>query len=177
MKIPLDKVVYSTPPSAVVLVSTISKEGRKNIAPFGFFMPCAHQPPMVAVSIRKTIHTYKYAKEIGEFVVSIPTSKIVKQVYKAGGVNEGDEFKGSGLTAIPSNSVKPFSVKECQVNLECRFVDEITTGDHVIIIGKVIDGIIDDTIFNEDNAILRTNLDSIYHATKNNFVSKGKKIE
>lgn len=78
MKLDSSKIVYSTPLSPVVLVSTINRKGRKNIAPFGFFMTCSHKPPMVAISIRKITHTYQYVKEMGEFVVGIPTPKIVK---------------------------------------------------------------------------------------------------
>jgi len=177
MKIPLDKVRYVTNPTPTVLVSTLSKEGRKNIAPFGMFMNCSCNPPMVLFGARKKIHTYKYLKETGEFVVGIPPSKIVKQVYKASEINEGDEFEGSGLTPIASKSVKPFSIKECEANLECKFVREIETGDHVMIIGEVIDGIMDDKLFSKDNANIRTNLDSLYHVTNDVFTSKGKVIK
>lgn len=179
MKLPLDKVVYSTPPSPVVLVSTLNKQGRKNLAPFGFFMTCAHKPPMLAIGVRKSIHTYKYAKQTGEFVVGIPTPEIVRQLYKAGQRMEtDDEFKESDLTPIPSEKVKPFRIKECQVNLECKLVKELEVGDHIIIIGEVIAADIKDELYDEDKAKLRYNLNSLYHITGPNFITKdGKKIK
>jgi len=179
MKFPLDKVVYSTPPSPVVLVSTINKDGRKNLAAFGFFMPCAHNPPMVAVGVRKTIHTYKYAKEIGEFVIGIPTPRIVKQVCKAGDKTDSeDEFVYCGLTPIKSELVKPFRIKECQINLECKFVGEIDTTDHTIILGKVVATDCDEKIYDENKGNFRLNLDSLYHVTGSRFITgKGEKID
>jgi flavin reductase (DIM6/NTAB) family NADH-FMN oxidoreductase RutF len=178
MKLAPQQIVYSTPPSPVVLVSTINKKGRKNIAPFGFFMPCSHKPPMVAIGVRKTTHTYKYAKEIGEFVVGIPTPRIAKQLYKASEVGKtDDEFKECGLTPVPSKKVRPFRIKECQVNLECKFVSEIDTGDHTMIIGEVIEAECDGDIFDKNKAKLRYNLDSLYHVTGPRFITKdGRKI-
>lgn len=178
MKLNPSKIIYSTPPSPVVLVSTINSRGRKDIAPFGFFMSCSHKPPMIAISTRKITHTYQYAKEMREFVVGVPTPKIVKQLYKASKKGKtNDEFKECGFTPIPSKKVKPFRIKECQVNLECRFVNEIDSGDHTIIIGEVVEAECDDDIYDKDKANLRYNLDSIYHVTGHNFVTgNGRKI-
>ena len=179
MKFPLDKVIYSTPPSPVVLVSTINKEGRKNLAAFGFFMTCGANPPMVAIGVRKTIHTYKYAKEIREFVVGIPSPKIVENIWKSGGDKKGDdEFKHCKLTPIPSKKVKPFRIKECQVNLECKFKGEIDTTDHTIILGEVIEADINEELYDENKVKMRYNLNSLYHITGPVFVTgEGKKIK
>ena len=178
MKLVISKIIYSTPPSPVVLVSTINNKGRKNIAPFGFFMPCSFKPPMVAISVRRVTHTYRYAKEMGEFVVGIPTPIIVKQLYKASKIGKtDDEFRECGLTPIPSKRVRPFRIKECQVNLECKFINNMNAGDHTIIIGEVIEAECDDEIFDKDKANLRYNLNPLYHVTGRSFITKdGKKI-
>jgi len=34
--------------------------------------------------------------------------------------------------------VRPPSVKECPVNLECRVVDEFETGDHTWFVGEIV---------------------------------------
>lgn len=48
----IEKVVYVTQPSPVILVSTISKDYIENVAPFGMFMNCSTKPySMVAVAI------------------------------------------------------------------------------------------------------------------------------
>jgi flavin reductase (DIM6/NTAB) family NADH-FMN oxidoreductase RutF len=179
MKFPLDKVVYSTPPSPVVLVSTINKKGKKNIAAFAFFITCASNPPMVAVGVRKITHTYQYAKEMGEFVVGIPTPEIVKQVWHAGDSDKGDdEFKHCKLTPATSEKVKPFRIKECQVNLECKFAGEFDTTDHTVIFGKVIETDCDKKLWDEDKGNFRLNLKTLYHVTGNRFkTGDGKEVE
>jgi flavin reductase (DIM6/NTAB) family NADH-FMN oxidoreductase RutF len=172
MKFPLDKVIYSTPPSPVVLVSTLNNEGRKNVAAFAFFMACAHNPPMIAIGVRKILHTYKYAKELGEFVVGIPTPEIVKGVWLSGDDEKGDdEFKHCGLTPVPSKKVKPFRIKECQVNLECKMKGEFKTTDHTVIFGEVIEADCDEGLYDENKSKFRSNLDTLYHVTGNKFKS------
>ena len=135
-------------------------------------MHCSINPPIFAVSVRKTIHTYQYAKETGEFVIGIPTSKIAKQVFNAGNrVDVEDEFAYCGLTPVPSEKVKPFRIKECQANLECKFVGEIDAGDHTIILGEVIAADCDEKIYDEDKVKLRLNLDALYHVTGSRFIT------
>lgn len=179
MKFPLDKVIYSTPPSPVVLVSTMNKDGRKNVAAFGFFMTCAHNPPMVAIGVRKSIHTYQYTKELGEFVVGIPTPEIAKQVWLSGNRDKSDdEFKYCSLTPVPSEKVKPFRIKECQVNLECKFTGEIDTTDHIIIFGEVVEADCKEGLYDEDKGSFRSNINALYHVTGNRFkTGNGKEVD
>ncbi len=178
MKFPLDRVVYSTPPSTVILVSTINKQGEKNVAPFGFFMPCAHNPPMVAVGVRKVITTYKNIKETKDFVVGIPTPEIVRQVWLSGNKKEAtDAFEFSKLTPTKSDKIESFRIEECQVNLECKYVGEYDTTDHTIIFGKVVSTDCKEGLYDEDKGKFRLNLKPIYHVTKNKFkTGEGKEV-
>ena len=61
----IEKVVYVTQPSPIVLVSTISKDNIDNVAPFGMFMNCSTKPDnMVAIAISPKTDTYKNIKEL-----------------------------------------------------------------------------------------------------------------
>lgn len=179
MRVDTRRITYLTPPSPVVLVSTVDERGRKNVATYGYFTPCDPKIPSILVGVREFQHTYKNIKKTGEFVVGIPTPNIVDKVWKAGNKDEKckDEFRETSLTPIPSEEIKPFRIKECQVNLECVFDREFKMGTHTWIIGKVIVADIHDKLFSEDNAELRRNLDSLYHVTKTHFMKGGKKID
>jgi len=179
MKIPDNVTIYATPPSPVVLASTIDKKGNKNLAAFGFFGLCSHIPGMVTIGVRKTIQTYKNMKATGQFVIGIPTPKIAKNVYAtADKLRKEDAFKECGLTPIKSAKVKPFRIKECQVNFECKVVKIIETGDHILVIAEIIESDCDPKIYANNKRDFRLNIDALYHATGSVFkTGKGKVIE
>ncbi len=50
-----------------------------------------------------------------------------------------NKFKLAGLTVVPGRRVKAPIIKETSVVLECRVVDMVKAGDHVIVIGRVME--------------------------------------
>ena len=70
------------------------------------------------------------------------------------GVNE---FEKAGFTALPSDIVRPFRVKESPVNLECKVLDIIYTsqegGAGNLIICEVVKMHIDDAVLDEKGMI------------------------
>ena len=68
----IEKIVYVTQPSPVILVSTISKDNVENVAPFAMFMNCSTKPDnMVAIAISPKTDTYVNIKETKQFVIGI----------------------------------------------------------------------------------------------------------
>jgi flavin reductase (DIM6/NTAB) family NADH-FMN oxidoreductase RutF len=66
---------------------------------------------------------------------------------------EVDEFAMSGLTAAPSEVVRPPRVKESHVNMECKLLQTIEVSDQplggTLILGQVVRFHIDDAIIEE----------------------------
>ncbi len=173
----IEKVVYLTQPSPVVLVSTISKEEIHNVAPFAMFMNCSSTSPhMVAIAISPKTDTYANIKETKEFIVGIPKEQILKQVCKAGEKVEKaiSEFEFANLTPYQSKKLKCKRIEECAVNIDCIFEKEMETGNHCIIVGKVVDCDIDKDKYSMDKVQLRTNIPNVYHITGNKFMVNGK---
>ncbi|MFR0823350.1 MAG: flavin reductase family protein [Clostridia bacterium] len=175
----IEKVVYITQPSPVVLVSTRSKEGIDNVAPFGMFMNCSSKPPMIALGINNKSDTYKNIVDTKEFVVSIPNESIVDKLYKAGGkIPSGQsEFDLVGLTPYISNHIKANRIKECSINIDCILENNIETGNHNLIVGKVIGADIEEKLYDVDKVKLRLNIPRIYHITENKFLLNDKYIQ
>lgn len=167
------KINYLTPPSHIVLVSTISKNGIRNVAPFGMFMIASSKPPMVAIGVSPKSDTYRNIVDTKEFVVGIPRYECLDKLYKAGDKlpPEKDEFQYSGLTPYNSNSIAPAKIVECCVNIECKLNWLKESGNHYLICGDVIDADINKELitFVEDSIKLRTSLDCAYHITSSNF--------
>ena len=64
----IEKVLYLTQPSPVILVSTISQQKVENVAPFAMFMNCSSQnPPMIAIAISPKTDTYANIQETKQF--------------------------------------------------------------------------------------------------------------
>jgi len=124
-------------PRPIAFVSTQSKDGKDNLAPFSFFNAFGSNPPVIAFSAARrgrngtTKDTYNNLMETKECVVHIVTYSMVEQMNLASaeyptGV---DEFVKSGFNKIKSDVVKPWRVKESPFHMECKLRDMISLGD------------------------------------------------
>lgn len=173
----IEKVVYVTQPSPVILVSTISKENVENVAPFAMFMNCSTKPDnMVAIAISPKTDTYSNIKATSQFIIGIPKENMLGKLYKAGEkVDKSvNEFEFTNLKSYDSKELKCKRIEECIVNIDCIFENEIETGNHHIIVGKVVACDIDEDKYSDDKAELRANIPNIYHITGNKFMIDGK---
>lgn len=139
-------------PRLTVLVTTIDREGGINAAPFSFVSPVSMDPPLVMVSCGHGKDTLKNVRETREFVLNIPTEEILSEMYKCGGKfpPEINELEEVGLTAENSSIVKPPRVKECIAWFECGLEFEKETGDHVLLIGRVLKAEVKDGLLKDN---------------------------
>jgi len=172
MQIDIARTLYATPPTAAILISTIDKNNRNNIAPFAWWNVVSKDPPLIAVSIKPTTHTYRIIKEKAEFTIGIPEPGLLDAVYQSAQLDrESDEFGKLGLTAVSPSKITSPKIKECQVNIECRFRNEFECGDHFLIIGEVVAVDVRDELVHEDDAVMRNNLTPLAHITGNKFMT------
>ena len=123
-------------PRPIAFVSTVSPEGKTNLAPFSFFCGVGSEPMTLAFcpaadehgrdkdTMRNAMIPNLEDPELGgtgEFVVNVVTEAIAKQMAAcAEPLAYGEsEFDLSGLTPIPSSVVKPPRVAECPAAFEC----------------------------------------------------------
>lgn len=172
----IEKVVYITQPSPVVLVSTISNQNIENVAPFAMFMNCSSNPFMIAIAISPKSDTYQNIVDTKEFVIGIPKEDMLDKLYKTGEKLDKDinEFEICNLTPYNTKKLKCKRIQECVVNIDCILENEIETGNHHIIIGKVVSCDIDKEKYCDDKTMLRCNIPNIYHITGNKFIVNGK---
>ncbi len=158
-------------PMHTVLVSCGDKAKEANIITLAWAMPTSINPPLVAISVRPTRHSYKLIKETGEFVVNIPTMKIVKETLFCGrrSGKTHDKFKETNLTPMQAKTVKTPIIKQCVAHLECRLTQTFETGDHTVFVGEVIEAYADKNSFEEEYNIEKTKL--IYHLGGNKFAT------
>lgn len=155
----------SVAPRPIAFVSTMDKDGNANLAPYSFFNCFSSNPPILVfssnrrVSDNTTKDTLHNIRETGEAVINAVSYGIVRQMAVASiqFPEKVNEFKKSGLTAVPSDLVKPFRVKESPVNMECKLREIIPLGDQGgaghLIICDVLRMHIDENIIDENGRI------------------------
>ncbi len=150
--------VSSIVPRPIALVTTISRDGIVNTAPFSFFNAVSAEPPLVVLGLEVTDYsprkdTGDNIRDSGEFVVSLVSEAIAPQMNLCAMDFPAyeDEMAESGLTAVPSKVVKPPWIKESPVSFECKRMAtmEVGTGNRVVI-GEVVYMHIDDRFIDAD---------------------------
>ena len=124
-------------PRPIAFASTMNTAGQANLAPFSFFNVFSANPPILIFSparsgrTNETKDTYKNVKELPEVVINVVNFDMVHQMSLASSPYspEISEFEKSGLTPIPSETIRPFRVAEAPVQFECR-VNEVKELGH-----------------------------------------------
>jgi flavin reductase (DIM6/NTAB) family NADH-FMN oxidoreductase RutF len=123
-------------PRPIALVSTVSPEGRPNLAPFSFYNMVSANPPVLIVcpAIRRdgTIKdTLRNIQATGQFVVAAVTPQIVERAVACGAeLPYGDsEFDFSDLTPVPATQIQPALVVESPANIECGLHQIVRLGN------------------------------------------------
>ena len=160
--------ISSIVPRPIAWVSTISKEGILNIAPFSYYAGVSSVPPLVMISIGKKEtkekkDTWQNIEETGEFVINIVTKELVDKmnITSLPFEKEIDEFEKAGLTPIDSDFIKAPRIKESPVNIECRKFEIIEIGKMGMVLGEILKFHIRDDLINEKGYIDTTKLEIV----------------
>ena len=141
-------------PRPIGWISTISKAGVLNLAPYSFFNAISDRPPMVMFSSMGRKDSLTNIEETGEFVCSIVSSELRDAMNMSSAFvnSDVDEFKLAGLGAVASTFVKPPRVAEAPAALECRHWKTLplpvsagrTEPAYWLVLGEVVGVYIDD---------------------------------
>jgi flavin reductase (DIM6/NTAB) family NADH-FMN oxidoreductase RutF len=123
-------------PRPIAWISTRSKDGVDNLAPYSFFTVASCNPPVLLytqVTQRSGIDkdTLQNLLETGECVVNIVNSHLVEKANQTSaniGIDES-EFHSAGVEHCSSKTVMPPSVKESPIRYECTLRESIKIGD------------------------------------------------
>lgn len=159
--LPHDPFKSSTVPRPIGWISTVSKDGKDNLAPYSQYQNLTWDPPMVMFAANQSVlgdherkDTVKNAEETGWFVWNMATYDLREAVNLSSKTlpPEEDEFNFAGVTKEKCIEAPGYRVKESPVHFECEYVQtiRIPTGDPVstvdIVIGRVAQVHIDDKV-------------------------------
>lgn len=114
-------------PRPIGFVSSISRDGTRNLAPFSYFTFVNHDPPIFCIGFAHGAQSKDTARNIletGEAVVNIISEWYVEAAnYCSINAPEGvSEWDLCGLTPAESSKVKPPHVAEAAFSVEARLV-------------------------------------------------------
>ncbi len=158
--------IGSIVPRPIAMVSTQSSQGIGNLAPFSFFNGVSSNPPAIMISVARNSDgskkdTLKNIETTKEFVVNSVGEWLVDAVDQTSAPHPHgiDEMKMAGLTALPSQRVKPMRIAEAMIHFECRAIHlyEIgdgTPGSSTIVIGEILLFHVDPSVYREGKILL-----------------------
>lgn len=127
-------------PKMVFFLTSISKDGNPNVMTCAWATPVSEEPPIVVVCVSKESYTAGLIKQSKEFVINIPSKRMLKALWLCGKTSgrDVDKFKKAGLNCSKAKIVKPPLIEDCLGYIECKLWKAIEAGECYAFFGKVL---------------------------------------
>lgn len=133
-------------PRPIAWVTSMSRGGAVNLAPFSAFTFVSPKPPMLAISVGRKAGAYKdTARNIldrEEYVIHIADSPLMSAVHESSAEHppEVSEVDVLGLETIASDHIAVPRLAAAPIAMECRFRQCLEFGEtrSRLIVGEVV---------------------------------------
>ncbi len=159
--------IGSIVPRPIAFVSTQSKDGKNNVAPFSYFNGVCSKPPTIMFAPARRgwdgeeKDTLINIRDTEEFVVNIVSESFAEKMVMCATDfdSDVDEFEISGLNTADSQKIKPPRVEEAKISFECKLNQIVEIGDGsagsgFVVIGTIVLFHIDDDIYDNGRILL-----------------------
>ena len=142
--LPLDPFYALVGPRPIGWISTLSKNGTANLAPYSFYNAFAHDPNYVAFGSGGFKNTIQNIADTGEFAVNTVTFDLREAMNITSTEGAGDEFVLARLEKAACQLIAPPRVAASPVCLECRHFQTVELPNEKgevndwLVIGKVV---------------------------------------
>jgi flavin reductase (DIM6/NTAB) family NADH-FMN oxidoreductase RutF len=129
--LPRDPFKAIVAPRPVGWITSMSRAGEINLAPYSFYNAVSDTPPIVLFSSEGQKDSLAFVEETGEFVCNLAIFDLRHEVVTTGiafprGINEMEQ---AGLTPAPSRLVRPPRVAASPCALECKLLQIVALDD------------------------------------------------
>jgi flavin reductase (DIM6/NTAB) family NADH-FMN oxidoreductase RutF len=170
-------------PRPIAFVTSRSKDGILNGAPFSYFSIVSSNPPLISLAIQrkkgKQKDTSRNIVDTKEFVVQIVDEENVEKVNKTAATlsPEQSEIELANLSPIKSTRITVPGIKEAKIRMECTLEQVIELGGTDepgcdLIIGKVVQFHVENEIY-KNGRIEPHSLGAVSRLAGNNFAKIG----
>lgn len=141
------KILNSTvTPRPIAWITTLSRDGIRNAAPYSFFNAVGDDPPLLVLGLLKhpvtglMKDTARNIVETGEYVVNLVCETDAERMNQCSidAPAEVDEIDYAGVETVASELVKPPRIATSPVSFECRKHSAIDIGRQTIVLGEIL---------------------------------------
>lgn len=136
-------------PRPIGWISTISKAGVSNLAPYSFFNMFSMNPPILGFSAALNREasgkdSFRNVQETACFVHHVVTEDVIEVMNQSSAEYPPDvsEIEALGLTAVASDLVEAPRIQEAAVAIECRLFKTVSLGNQPgngqLVLGEVL---------------------------------------
>jgi flavin reductase (DIM6/NTAB) family NADH-FMN oxidoreductase RutF len=136
-------------PKVTFFLTSIGRDGSPNVMTCAWATPVSEEPPVVVVCVSKEHYTAELIRQTKEFVINIPTKRLLKELWICGKTSgrDTDKFQKAKLEIIKAKKVKAPVIKNCIGHIECRLWKTVDAGECHAFFGKVLSASADDKYF------------------------------
>ena len=129
----------SLPHFPTVIVGTGRGE-KTNLITVSLVHVFSLKPPYIGIGIAPERYSFSLLRDNPEFTINVPRSLDMDLVVGCGSLSGKDvnKFSEFNLTRQESKKISPCGIEEFPITMECRVEKDISIGDHVWFIGKVV---------------------------------------
>lgn len=125
-------------PMRTYLIVSGSIDDEVNVMAADWLTVISANPFLLAVAIAPTRYTYKLVEMHGEFVVSVPSVDMLRDVWVVGSEHGPAKLSKTSFEFGKASRVKTPIIKNALANLECKVINKHLYGDHALFIGEVV---------------------------------------
>ena len=122
-------------PSGVTIITSADAKGAPNGVTISAFASLSLDPPLVLASLSSPSRTLAAITECNAFVAHILSQQNAGLAARFASGSD-DKFQGVEYT---TNTYGAPLIKECPIRLECLLESEHAAGDHVVLVGLVVE--------------------------------------
>lgn len=135
----LDEVPH---PLVIITAGKYNEPGKRGGMTAAWLSRVSYNPPLFAVAMAPTRHTYALIKEFKAFVINVVSkslASIAKGVFGSVSGWQIDKFTECRITPISARKVNAPVIPNAALIIECKYVTEFLAGDHVLVVGEAIE--------------------------------------
>ncbi|MBU1002234.1 MAG: flavin reductase family protein [Proteobacteria bacterium] len=139
-------------PTPTWVIGCYDAQGKANVMTAAWGGIVSSLPPSIGVSLRENRHSYQSILAKGGFTISVPGAKHAREADYFGLVSgrDRDKFAASGLTPQRAEFVDAPYVAEFPMIIECRLSQTVELGQHIQLIGEIVDVKVDEDALDAD---------------------------
>lgn len=136
-------------PKITFFLTSLDKKGKPNVMTCAWATPVSEEPPIVIVCVSKENYTAQLIKRTKEFVINIPTKKLLKSLWICGKTSgrDTDKFEKAKLKTASAKKVRAPIISDCIGHIECKLWKTVDAGECYAFFGRVLSAYADDRYF------------------------------